>query len=223
MLTKTPTIKYPPGSYLFDDRLFLLSLKDLDDAYVLKYVSSAQLSALYQIKDWVYHYLMRPHEKIGRLGPVCPYVPKAVQEDSLFLTVISPDRFEKNSFYEMILNYFDWFTQLAPAFGQKHIFRSIIMLVDLPNTDNHQVVDQAVIDLKSHFVERKSMLGEFHSAPPRKGGIRNPDFRPLMSPVPLLAIREMVETDIAFLKENPADLGHYQQFFHRKKPNTLHP
>lgn len=209
-------IKYPPGSYSLDDRLFLLSLNDLEHAMIGKYASPEQINALLQVKDWVYHYLMRPHAQIGRPGAVCPYVPKAVQEDSIFLTVISANKFAKTNFYEIILNYFKWFIELAPSFGHKHIFRSIIMLIDIPNEDQQQIVEQAVIDLKSHFVEKKSMLGEFHSKPPEKGGIRNPHFKPLMSPVPLLAIREMVETDIEFLKEKSDYLAQYKQFFHRK-------
>lgn len=212
----THKIKYPPGSYSFDDRLFLLSLKDLEQAEISKYVSSSQAKALHQIKDWVYHYLMRPHEIMGRTGPVCPYVPKAVQEDSILLTIVSANQFEKSIFYEIILNYFEWFIQLAPTFGHKHIYRSIIMLIDVHYKDERHLVEQAVIDLKSHFIKKKSMLGEFHSGPPEKGGIRNPNFKPLWSPVPLLAIREMVETDIEFLKEKPAYLAQYQQFFQRK-------
>lgn len=211
-----PNIKYPPGSYSFDERLFLLSLKELEHINVSQYLSPLQINALNQIKSWVHNYLMCPHEKLGRSGPVCPFVPKAVREDSIFLTILSANKFEKSYFYEMILNYFEWFIQIAPSFGQKHIYRSIIMLIDIPNEDTQQIVEQAVADLKSHFVKRKSMLGEFHSLPPNKGGIRNPHFKPLMSPVPLLAIREMVETDIEFLKENPIHLAQYQYFFNGK-------
>lgn len=209
-------IKYPPGSYSSADNLFLLSLDDLEHAQVHPCVSPAQVRALNQIKSWVYQYLMRPHEKIGRPGAVCPYVPKAVKENSIFLTVLSAKQFEQSHFYAMILHYLQWFIQLAPTFRQKHTFCSIIMLVDFPNENAVELVDQAVVDLKSYFVEKKSMLGEFHSLPPEKGGIRNPDFKPLMSPVPLLAIREMVETDIEFLKGKPDYLAHYQHFFHRK-------
>jgi hypothetical protein len=33
----------------------------------------------------------------------------------------------------------------------------------------------------------------------REPGLRNPDFRPLRSPVPMLAIRHMVESDLLFM------------------------
>jgi hypothetical protein len=42
------------------------------------------------------------------------------------------------------------------------------------------------------------MLGEFH-ANNESPGLRNPDFRPLRSPIPMLAIRHMVDSDLPFL------------------------
>ena len=43
------------------------------------------------------------------------------------------------------------------------------------------------------------MLGEFHNRT-ETPGLHNPQFRPLRSPIPLLAIRFMVESDLPFLK-----------------------
>lgn len=215
MLLSTPA-KSPT-----DEPLFLLSLKALDHANIHQYVTPTQLNNLHIIKQWVYDYLMCPHKMLGRKGPVCPYVPKAVKEDTIFLTVISPDKFNQAHFYETILNYFDWFAQLEPTDGNKRIYRSIIMLIDIPDENNHRIIEQTVADLKAQFVKKKAMLGEFHSDPPAKCGIRNPAFRPLMSPVPLLAIREMVETDIEFLKASPDYLQHYQQFFQHNIPESF--
>ena len=47
-------------------------------------------------------------------------------------------------------------------------------------------------------LERGMMLGEFHSMNDSPG-LRNPEFRPLRSPVPMLAIRLMVESDLPFM------------------------
>ncbi len=50
------------------------------------------------------------------------------------------------------------------------------------------------------------MIGQFH---PRcdNPGLWNTDFRPLRSPLPLLAIRRMVVFDLPFLTE---DTGHFE-------------
>jgi hypothetical protein len=68
--------------------------------------------------------------------------------------------------------------------------------------------------LKPSFVASGMMLGEFfHSC--EKPGLRNPEFRPLRSPLPLLVIRPMVRQDIVFLSDRMefirAYLGVHQQ------------
>jgi len=61
-----------------------------------------------------------------------------------------------------------------------------------------EVIDGPQRKMKPTFVKEGLMLGEFHpiSLSP---GLRNPAFRPLRSPIPLLVIRHMVESDIDFL------------------------
>lgn len=48
--------------------------------------------------------------------------------------------------------------------------------------------------LKPFFVESELMIGGFHPVA-NKPGLHNPNFRPFLSPVPLLAIRFMVSSD----------------------------
>ena len=52
------------------------------------------------------------------------------------------------------------------------------------------------------------MLGEFYSTC-KKPGLRNPGFRPLTSPIPLLVVREMVDFDIVFLADSQAYVNAY--------------
>ncbi|MGH8080431.1 MAG: DUF6875 domain-containing protein, partial [Lysobacter sp.] len=60
------------------------------------------------------------------------------------------------------------------------------------------LVDKVQYKLKPYFVDQGMMLGEFHALNESEG-LRNPDFRPLRSPVPMLAIRLMVESDLPFM------------------------
>lgn len=210
-------IKYPPDKFPLDSELFLLSIKDIIDFEASKQPLSKQMNDFLLIKNWVFDYLMRPNAEIGRSGPVCPFVPKAVQENSIYMTIINADAFQKIEFYKKILNYLEWFILLEPASSHKSIFRSIIMVIDIPNINLEETIEHTIEDLKLHFIEKKLMLGEFHSGPPKNGGIRNPHFKPLKSPIPLLVMREMVETDIEFLKTNPIHMAHYKHFFPDKK------
>jgi hypothetical protein len=56
--------------------------------------------------------------------------------------------------------------------------------------------------VKADYVSRGLMIGEFYDGPPAKAGLWNQDFRPLRSPVPLLAIRRMVRTGFPFLRDD---------------------
>jgi hypothetical protein len=65
------------------------------------------------------------------------------------------------------------------------------------------LIDVSKERLKPLFVNDGLMLGEFHELN-ESPGLHNPDFRPLRSPIPLLAIRRMVYSDIVFLNR-PSD------------------
>jgi hypothetical protein len=79
------------------------------------------------------------------------------------------------------------------------IFASWVMIFpDVKNEDAGMLIDGPQRRLKPEFVREGLMLGEFHPLS-RSPGMRNPSFRPLRSPIPLLVIRHMVESDIEFL------------------------
>jgi hypothetical protein len=214
----TSTQANPDG---FNNNFPVLGISEIiNNSSIKASFSVSHWNNLIIIRDWVFNYLMRPHIDVGRSGPVCPYVPKAVHEDSIYLSVISADHFNKSWLYQNVLNYMEQFKLLSPTSGKKSVFRSIILLIDIKNVNLEETVERAITDLKLEFVENKLMLGEFHSGPPENQGIRNPDFRPLESPLPLLVIRTMVETDIEFLKINPMYMMHYDKFFPNKNFNT---
>ena len=56
------------------------------------------------------------------------------------------------------------------------------------------------------------MIGQFYPGCD-EAGIRNPDFRPLQSPIPLLAIRHMVNSDFPFLAGSVAWIEEYLRKF----------
>jgi hypothetical protein len=57
------------------------------------------------------------------------------------------------------------------------------------------------------------MIGEFHPGPPPAPGLWNADFRPMRSPLPLLAVRHMVAADTPFLRGDPEHLAAYRRRF----------
>ncbi|MGI5282886.1 DUF6875 domain-containing protein [Nonomuraea polychroma] len=188
----------------------LVEVSDLDGDHdlVLRYGD-----ALRHVVTWAREYLCRPHPELGRKGPVCPFAQTALDRGTFFLAV-RPGRPTTDEVAELLAGYRSWFQRLVSPPRVSPQFRTILVL--LPDAPA-EVVDAAQRALKPEYVEAGLMIGEFYPGPPPKPGLWNPDFRPLSSPVPLLAIRHMVVTDFPFLKDDPRQAAAYAERFGSKE------
>ncbi|UHQ23608.1 hypothetical protein LVB77_02505 [Lysobacter sp. 5GHs7-4] len=153
------------------------------------------------IVSWVREFLAQPHPNLGRTGPVCPFTPLALGLDTIWLTeVVDPDP-DPERMAELIAHYRDLFLEIEPRSGAAAVNKSILIVFPNLGPDGASVVDRIQAEHKGGFVELGLMLGEFH-ARNASPGLRNPDFFPLRSPVPMLAIRHMVESDLPFLRRD---------------------
>lgn len=167
------------------------------DGTVSREVPGGALSALRQIADWLEGTVSRPHPALGRSGEVCPWTRRTIDLGKLLLAPIETD--DAADADAVVLGLLERFSSLQPTSGADAGFRSVIGVfcrLD-PGTAADFVVGVHA-RLKPTFLERGLMLGEFYPTND-KPGIRNPDFRPLRSPVPLLVVRMMVEADLEFL------------------------
>lgn len=158
-------------------------------------------SPLGLVVAWIRGFLARPHPELGRPGLVCPFVPGALKMDSIWLTEMA----EANPTFErlsaIITGYRDVFPKTEPKSGPEAMNK--VFLVAFPGfgPDGTAVIEKVQSALKRYFVDMGLLVGEFHSANANPG-LHNPDFRPLQSPVPMLAIRHLVESDLAFLNRD---------------------
>lgn len=185
--------------------------------------------ALRAVVAWAETYLCRPHPDLGRNGPVCPYAQGSLSRRKFYLAV--PEAGPRAAgtvgtiadvadVVAAVEPYRAWFTALAPPDGPEAVFTTILLL--LPGLgDRLEFVDGAQNALKDAFVEEGLMIGEFHDGPPDKPGLWNPLLRPLAGPVPLLAIRHMVATDLPFLWGDPAHRRAYLTRFDGRVPAHL--
>lgn len=163
------------------------------------------------VDRWARDYLCRAHPRLGRSGPVCPYVPRALAARTLSVAVIAERPADTDEVVDLMNRYCDWFLDQPDA---ADVHRALLVL--FPALRPHEVawaVDEAQRVSKSAFVRAGLMIGQFHDRPPAAGGIRNPAFRPLRSPVPLLAVRHMVASDLPFLADDPEHLAAYHTYF----------
>jgi hypothetical protein len=152
--------------------------------------------------DWCEHFLGRPSKLVGRGGNVCPFVPESMMRGSLKFAVI---RFKAvgmaiiPEIEEIVPAFRERFLADEKALGKIDIFGSwVLIFPDVASDEAVDVIDVPQRKMKPSFVKEGLMLGEFHPIS-RSPGLRNAAFRPLRSPIPLLVIRHMVESDIDFL------------------------
>jgi hypothetical protein len=157
-------------------------------------------SSLRCIAEWIREFLARPHPELGRHGSVCPFVPVALGFDTIWMAEVPGTTPSFEHISSIITEYRNVFLETEPKSGPDAINKAFLVVFPslARNGDGAAVVDKVQASLKRYFVDMGLMLGEFHSGN-ETPGLRNSDFRPLRSPIPMLAIRHMVESDLPFL------------------------
>ncbi|MGF1939035.1 MAG: DUF6875 domain-containing protein [Nostoc sp. ChiQUE02] len=162
------------------------------------------LPCLIEIMEWVKNFLGKPHPHLGRPGAVCPFVPSSLKSNSIRLAVIRTKDLYPEQLEEVVGCYRDIFLKIDAKEQELAINKAFLLIFpDIHIEDASKLIDSIQQKLKPLFVESGLMIGEFHKRN-QSPGLHNPNFRPLRSPIPLLAIRFMVEADLPFL-QNPAD------------------
>jgi hypothetical protein len=180
-----------PRLHVKDDAARLYTFAEVEQ-------TMAREHPLAMIAAWMRRFLARPHPELGRGGPVCPFVPGAISQDTIWLAAVNHGSADREAIKELAGRYREIFLDLEPKNGEGAMMKSILIVFPNVTTENAGIIDEVQLELKPQFVDSGLMLGEFHELNQGQG-LRNPDFRPLRSPVPLLAIRFMVESDIPFL------------------------
>jgi len=166
---------------------------------VLRWRTPDESAALRAVAEWARHFLCTPHPELGRGGPVCPYVETSIKKDLFWLTLAQTASANVALVRRTVLHHREVFLERAPREGSDAFFKTILILFpDVTPDDAPQVIDGLQRSLKLAFVKHDLMIGEFHTRN-NSPGLWNEDFRPLRSPIPMLAIRFMVVSDLPFL------------------------
>ncbi len=158
-------------------------------------------SPLRSIAEWIRGFLARPHPHLGRQGSVCPFVPVALGMDTIWMAEVAEATPSFEHISAIIAEYRNLFLETEPKIGPEAMNKAFLVVFSALTGNGAEgagLIDKVQASLKKYFVEIGLMLGEFHAAN-ESPGLRNPNFRPLRSPIPMLAIRHMVESDLPFL------------------------
>jgi hypothetical protein len=166
---------------------------------------SENIDVLCEAVTWVRTYLARPHSALGRTGTVCPFAQPALLKDTVRVAVVRLTGSNKRmQIIEAVQYHLEAFLSRSAQEVERVLQATLIMFPDVSPEEAPELIDRTKEELKTRFIQQGLMLGEFH---PRNEspGLHNPEFRPLRSPIPMLAIRHMVSTDFVFLNRSEYD------------------
>jgi hypothetical protein len=145
---------------------------------------------------------MSDHPELGREGNVCPFTSMAARIDTLRFG-ISEARFNEPARIRFeLLQAFDKLDQI-PHPREMDTHRAV--LIGFPNCDDTSglaALTKVQKSLRLLSFRRARMIGLFHQHT-EEPGLWNPKFRPLRSPLPVIAIRSLVVQDAAFVVRHP--------------------
>ncbi len=181
----------------------------LAPASILRFCTMAELSAgsgdetmrtCAELAHWVRSYLMRPHPDLGRPGPVCPFTNGADRLNLIRIacSASSDDIGVGAAMREALAA----FAALQCQKTQRHFRTVIVAFPHCAGAEGIAVLSRTQNRLRPLSIFGGKMIGLFEPQS-QAAGLINPDFRPLRSPVPALAIRMLVANDAPFVLRNP--------------------
>jgi hypothetical protein len=149
-----------------------------------------------RIRQWATEYLVAPHADLGRTGPVCPFSAASISKETFWVGCVDRADLTAEDIEEIVAEMIPVFHGLPPVDGPDAVVKSILIL--FPEITDYSIIDEAQRYLKEKSIPVGLMIGQFYPGC-EEPGVRNSEFRPLQSPIPLLAIRYMVSSDFPFL------------------------
>ena len=185
-------------------QLFLL--EDLEDAEQTGELPERDLGALQAVADWIKAFVTMPHKDLGRPGNVCPFVPGALERQTLWLGPVQIADRSVSDVVELMSDYKRLFLDTQPVDGDDAIYKVIVVVfTDLSPGRAQTIFDEVQAQLAvPSYAKDGGLFGPKGNA---GTAIYNPDFRPFQSPTPFLFVRLGVVSDWKFFLGNDELLG----------------
>jgi len=192
----------------------LYLLEDLDNASKASQLADSDLAALRAVADWIKSFVVMPHKELGRDGPVCPFVPEAVQRKTLWLASEHIAGRSVADVVQLMNGYKMQFLHTQPTDGDAANNKVIVVVfTDLPADRARGLFGEALQQLAvPSYVEDGVLFGPFYEGN-SDTAIYNSRFRPFQSPVPFLFVRPGVISDWKFFLDNDEWLNLWARHF----------
>jgi hypothetical protein len=181
----------------------LFLLEELEEVSRSRKLSESDRNALRAVADWTKTFVARPHRDLGRAGPVCPFVPVALEHRTLWLAAERSAGRSAPDVIQLIDGYKRLLLAAKPVDGDDANYKSIIVVfTDLPAAQAKNffggILEQIGV---ASYVDDGLVMGPFYEGNDGTA-LYNPNFRPFTSPVPFLLMRRAVISDWKFFLNN---------------------
>jgi hypothetical protein len=202
------------------NNLFLL--EELEDGGRTSELEEGKLAALRSVADWIKTFIVKPHPDLGRAGPVCPFVPSALDHRTLWLAPEQIADRDAPDVVELMSGYKNLFLNTQPIDGDNAISKVIVVVfTDLPAERGQSVFDDVLQHLAvPSYADSGNLFGPFYEGN-EGSAIYNSRFRPFQSPVPFLFVRNGVIGDWKFFLDNDEMLTLWARRFGESTVHTL--
>ncbi len=192
----------------------LFLIEDLEDVSRTSKLAKSDFTALHAVADWINSFVVKPNTDIGRAGPVCPFVPGALERKTLWL---APEQIANRNVpdvVQIVNTYKSAFLTCQPLDGEAAIYKSFVVVFTDLSTDRAKGFFDGVLQELSipSYVNDGLVLGPFYESN-EATAIYNSTFRPFTPPVPFLLMRQTVISDWKFFLDNKEWLNLWARHF----------
>jgi hypothetical protein len=200
--------------------LILHKFNDVSSPDFLQGFAVEQARALQEMTDWTRSFLMRDHAELGRDGNVCPFTSMGARMDTLRFGMSEATPKDISRIKAELLEIFGQFDEI-PHPRKMGIYRAI--MIAFPNCREPEgIAALASVQKSLRFLSfRKTRMIGLIDPQADAAGLWNPHFRPLRSPVPIIALRSLVVQDAAFVLRHPLLAPAYLLNFPLSGPRQL--
>ncbi|MEV6136986.1 DUF6875 domain-containing protein [Nocardia sp. NPDC051990] len=163
-----------------------------------------------ELRRWASDYLSRPHRDLGRSGPVCPYIGRAIGGRYLWVCFVEGRHIDAERITAIVDDLNDLFPALPPRDEPDNELKAVLAV--FPDLTEYVDIDVVQQVQKTRFVDKGLMLGQFYPGC-TVAGLHNPNFPALDAPLPILAVRYMAPTDFPFLNTRQEWIDTYLKVF----------
>jgi hypothetical protein len=162
-------------------------------------------------KRWICDFVGQPNARANKEGPICPGIPAAYKNDSMYLRLLSTP-VDRDNMIALCRTVANDFVALPPTSPPARLLKAVFLVVAAPpRSAAIALVDSVHRHLKAQLLKNGILLGKFHDELVR-GSIYNPHFNPHRAPVPLVAFRYLIETDLDFLLSSDATVSERAEY-----------